>query len=181
MALCAMGSVGFRDRAIFRDLFCLTPDRQHEFSLTRVVHTGHAECVMHVQRFHPRSSLNAMTSGRIILSVDDEAGVLYSRQKILQAAGYDVLSASDGEQALDFLASAPVDLVVLDYSMPGINGEEVARKIKADRPDIPIILVSGLLMEAEALSCIDSFFTKGEGPTSLLEKIGQLLRPALPL
>ncbi len=59
------------------------------------------------------------SSSRIILSVDDEAGVLYSRQKLLQAAGYDVLSAADGEQALDFFASAPVDLVVLDYSMPG--------------------------------------------------------------
>jgi CheY-like chemotaxis protein len=44
--------------------------------------------------------------------------VLYSRQKLLQAAGYDV-SACDGEQALDFFASVPVDLVVLDYLMPG--------------------------------------------------------------
>jgi CheY-like chemotaxis protein len=58
------------------------------------------------------------SSSRIILSVDDEAGVLYSRQKLLQAAGYDV-SACDGEQALDFFASVPVDLVVLDYLMPG--------------------------------------------------------------
>ncbi len=119
-------------------------------------------------------------SSRTILSVDDEAGVLYSRQKLLQAAGYDVLSAADGEQALDFFASAPVDLVVLDYSMPGINGEQVARKIKADRPELPIILVSGLDIELETLSYVDSFFTKGEGPASLLEKIAQLLRPALP-
>ena len=112
--------------------------------------------------------------------MDDEAGVLYSRQKLLQSAGYDVLSASDGEQALDFFASAPVDLVVLDYSMPGINGEQVARKIKADRPDLPIILVSGLDIEMETLSYVDSYFTKGEGPAALLEKIAQLLRPALP-
>ncbi len=120
------------------------------------------------------------SSSRVILSVDDEAGVLYSRQKLLQAAGYDVLSAADGEQALDFFASAPVDLVVLDYSMPGINGEQVARKIKADRPELPIILVSGLDIEMETLSYVDSYFTKGEGPTTLLEKIAQLLRPALP-
>ncbi len=113
--------------------------------------------------------------------MDDEAGVLYSRQKLLQSAGYDVLSASDGEQALDFFASAPVDLVVLDYSMPGINGEQVARKIKADRPDLPIILVSGLDIEMETLSYVDSYFTKGEGPGALLEKISQLLRPALPM
>lgn len=136
---------------------------------------------MHVQQFHCGASLNAMTSSsRLILSVDDEAGVLYSRQKLLQAAGYDVLNACDGERALDIFASMPVDLVVLDYSMPGINGGQVARKIKADRPEVPIILVSGMPMEAETLLCVDSFFTKGEGPASLLETIAQLLRPALP-
>jgi CheY-like chemotaxis protein len=120
------------------------------------------------------------SSSRIILSVDDEAGVLYSRQKLLQAAGYDVLSACDGEQALGFFASVPVDLVVLDYSMPGINGEQVARKIKADRPELPVILVSGMPIEPETLSYVDSFFTKGESPAALLEKIAQLLQPALP-
>jgi CheY-like chemotaxis protein len=136
---------------------------------------------MQIQQIHPRTfSTTMMSSSRIILSVDDEAGVLYSRQKLLQVAGYDVLSACDGEQALDFFAAVPVDLVVLDYSMPGINGEQVARKIKADRPEVPVILVSGMPMEAETLLCVDSFFTKGEGPASLLEMIAQLLRPALP-
>ncbi len=115
-----------------------------------------------------------------ILSVDDDAEILYSRQKILEAAGYEVLNACDGEHALGICASVPIDLVVLDYSMPGLNGEQVARKIKADRPEVPIILVSGVPMEAETLLCVDSFFTKGEGPASLLEMIAQLLRPALP-
>jgi CheY-like chemotaxis protein len=84
---------------------------------------------MDVQQFHPSTFSEAMTSSsRLILSVDDEAGVLYSRQKLLQSAGYDVLNACDGEQALGIFASIPVDLVVLDYSMPGINGKQVARK-----------------------------------------------------
>jgi hypothetical protein len=52
--------------------------------------------------------------------------------------------------------------------------------MKANRPELPIILVSGMTMEAETLSCVDSFFTKCEGPASLLEMIAQLLRPALP-
>jgi CheY-like chemotaxis protein len=119
-------------------------------------------------------------SSILILSVDDEAGVLYSRQKVLRAAGYDVLNACDGEQALGICASAPVDLVVLDYSMPGLNGGQVARKIKAQKPELPIILVSGMDIEAETLACVDSFFTKGEGPALLLEKIGRLLGPVLP-
>jgi CheY-like chemotaxis protein len=133
---------------------------------------------MHLQLIHTRTYSTAMTSSnKLILSVDDEAGVLYSRQKVLQGAGYDVLNACDGEQALGFCASVPVDLVVLDYSMPGADGGQVARKIKADRPELPIILVSGLDIGPETLSCVDSFFTKGEGPASLLEKIDQLLRP----
>lgn len=136
---------------------------------------------MNVLESHSRVSSVAMTSSStIILSVDDEAGVLYSRQKVLQAAGYDVLNACDGERALDIFASTPVDLVLLDYSMPGMNGDQVARKIKAERPDVPVILVSGIPMEAETILCVDSFFTKGDGPAALLEKIGQLLRPALP-
>ncbi len=121
----------------------------------------------------------ALNVGRLILSVDDEPGVLYSRQKILEAAGYDVLSASCGEQALTILSSIPVDLVVTDYWMPGINGGEVAEKIKADSPQLPVILVSGFLVENESLSCVDSCFTKGDSPAALLAKIAQLLVPTL--
>jgi hypothetical protein len=56
----------------------------------------------------------------------------------------------------------------------------VARKIKADRFELPVILVSGMSIEPETLSYVDSFFTKGEGPAALLGKIAQLLRTALP-
>jgi len=110
-----------------------------------------------------------------ILSVDDEPGVLFARQKILEAAGYSVFSASCGEQALDILSSVAVDLVVTDHWMPGINGGEVARKIKAGRPRLPVILVSGFPVEKDTLSCVDSCFTKGESPAALLDRIGQLL------
>jgi CheY-like chemotaxis protein len=111
------------------------------------------------------------------LSVDDEAGVLNSRRKILEAAGYNVLSARNGEQALAFFAAILVDLVVLDHSMPGMNGGAIARAMKAKRPLTPVILVSGLAIEKDNLPGVDWVLTKGEGPASLLEKIRQLLPP----
>src|SRR5271169_4728872 len=76
----------------------------------------------------------AQLGGTFILSVDDDAAVLYSRQKILEAAGYYVLSASDGKQALGYFAAVLVDLVVVDYAMPGMNGGMVARFMKTKRP-----------------------------------------------
>lgn len=122
--------------------------------------------------------MNEITNsvGPFILSVDDDAAVLYSRQMILQAAGYNVLSASDGKQALGFFAAVLVDLVVLDYAMPGMNGGAVARLMKARRPLVPIVLVSGLSIDDETATCVDCCFNKGEGALALLlKRIGQLL------
>jgi CheY-like chemotaxis protein len=64
------------------------------------------------------------------LSVADEPGILVSRQLILESEGYEVLSSADGEQALRMFAGQPVDLVLLDYVMPGMNGGVVAREMK---------------------------------------------------
>ncbi|MGB8768387.1 MAG: response regulator [Candidatus Korobacteraceae bacterium] len=114
---------------------------------------------------------------KLILSVDDEASILFTRHQLLQAAGYDVLSAADGEQALCFFAAHPVDLVLLDYVMPGLNGGAVAQKMKHSKRDVPIIMVSALSNAETTLTCADWFITKGDGPVSLLEAISRLLAP----
>ena len=124
----------------------------------------------------------ATNVARIILSVDDNPLVLRTRQIVLEAAGYDVLSASNGEQALSLFDAVRVDLVLLDYSMPGIDGMHVAKQIKASRPLLPIILATGLPIADESLPCVDWIYRKGDGPSSLLAKITQLLPlpPAAP-
>jgi DNA-binding response OmpR family regulator len=114
---------------------------------------------------------------KLILSVDDEAGILHSRQMMLQASGYDVLNASSGERALGIFSTVLVDLAVLDYSLPGVNGAEVAKVMKARRPELPIIMVSGSQVGIEAHFCVDGFLLKGESPALLLEKIEELLSP----
>lgn len=68
------------------------------------------------------SPVAAREERKLILSVDDEVGVLFSRYKLLAAAGYAVLSASDGVQALGLFSSEKFDLVILDYNLPEMHG-----------------------------------------------------------
>lgn len=112
---------------------------------------------------------------KCILSVDDEPGILFTRQKLLESVGYEVLSAADGEQALHFFAAHDVDLVLLDYLMPGMDGGAVAQAIKHQKPLVPVIIVSASPVEERTLPCVDCFLRKGEGPALLLEKIRQML------
>jgi CheY-like chemotaxis protein len=83
-----------------------------------------------------------------ILSVDDEPGILFTRQRLLENAGYEVVSAADGEQALYFFAANAIDLVLLDYLMPHMNRGVVAREMKNRKPLAPVVgmaIYSGLL------------------------------------
>jgi CheY-like chemotaxis protein len=145
------------------------------FQLSReVLHMGPPP--LHASRNRER----AIDNPKLILSVDDEAGILYTRQKILEAAGYDVLSAADGEQALGFFAAILVDLVLLDFAMPGIDGGRVAQQMKAIRPLVPVILVTGLPIEKQSVPCVDWIYVKGDNPVLLLEKIDRLLSPPSP-
>jgi CheY-like chemotaxis protein len=112
---------------------------------------------------------------RVILSVDDEPGILVSRQLILENEGYEVLSATDGEQALRMFAERPVDLVLLDYVMPGMDGGVVAKEIRNHNPGVPIVLITASPVEEQSLNCVNCFIHKGDGPVLLLAKVKQLL------
>jgi CheY-like chemotaxis protein len=112
----------------------------------------------------------------LVLCVDDEVVGLRVRKILLERAGYQVLTAPDGHTGLELFANQPIEVVVLDYSMPGMHGGEVARKMRQTKPEIPILLLSayvGLPDEVRAL--VDIYMTKGEGAPALLSKIGSLL------
>ena len=80
----------------------------------------------------------------IVLTVDDEADVRRIIRRILERSGYQVLEASNGIEALELLASdARLDLLIADVEMPGLAGEELARKILATRPDQKVLYVTG--------------------------------------
>ena len=111
------------------------------------------------------------------MSVDDEAAILYTRQAILQDAGYEVLNAIDGEQALHIFASysACIDLVLVDYSLPGRDGGTLAEEMKRCKPSVPIILVSATATALETLTCVNGRINKGQSPAVLLGEIARLL------
>ena len=79
-----------------------------------------------------------------VLAVDDDALVLANTRAMLEDLGHTVIVAISGEQALDQLArTASVDLVITDHAMPKMTGSDLARKILALRPGLPIILATG--------------------------------------
>ncbi|MBN9616178.1 MAG: response regulator [Acidobacteriales bacterium 59-55] len=115
----------------------------------------------------------------LVLCVDDELIGLKVRKILLERAGYRVLTAPDGSAGLDIFSREPVEAVVLDYSMPGMNGGEVATKMRLTKPHIPILLLSAYMgLSSEVLSTVDLYMTKGEGPPVLLQKLSSLLQPS---
>jgi CheY-like chemotaxis protein len=111
-----------------------------------------------------------------ILCVDDHWNGLISRKMLLESNGYNVLEATGGEEGLRLLLSHPVDAVVLDYQMPGMNGDVVAAKMKRAKSHIPIMLLSSFgPLPKSKLEAVDIFLSKSEPPKVLLSKLQHLL------
>lgn len=106
---------------------------------------------------------------KLVLCIDGDKKALHARRLILEAAGYDVVTASSGSIGLRLLQRHPVDLVVLDYRMPEMDGEAVARQIRRTHPHVPIVMLSGQIdVPKRASSAVDALFAKGQPPAVLL-------------
>ncbi len=113
---------------------------------------------------------------KTVLCVDDEKIGLRVRKIMLESHGFRVLTASSGEQGLSLFDAHHVDLVVLDYYMPGLNGGQVAAEMRRRRPGVPIIFLSAYFSLPPAdLELANAFITKGDPPNVLIEKIEQLV------
>jgi two-component system, NtrC family, sensor kinase len=119
---------------------------------------------------------SSVTKKPVILCVDDESNGLEGRQMLFEDRGYEVLVAAGGEDALQQFTSHRTDLVLLDYHMPGANGDVIAECMKASQPDIPIAMLSADEdLPESALEWVDAFISKSESPASLLEIVEHLL------
>jgi CheY-like chemotaxis protein len=116
-----------------------------------------------------------------ILVVDDEVQVRTLARDILQGAGYQVLEAEDGEQALQLATShpGPINILLTDIMMPGINGKELADKLLVGRPEVKTIFMSGraaeVISDAGVLIPVDAFLAKPFTVERLLNKVRERL------
>lgn len=92
----------------------------------------------------PAERTGDMTQARRILVVDDSPEVLDVTRTVLNSDGYDVVAVPSGEEALERLGDEAFDLVLLDINMPGMDGWETLRLIRADDElyDLPVVLFS---------------------------------------
>lgn len=81
----------------------------------------------------------------VVLLVDDNKDGLLVRRALLEEQGFDVQTASDGQQGLKLFKALPFHVVVTDNRMPVMNGLELIREIRKEKPLTPIILLSGLV------------------------------------
>jgi adenylate cyclase len=122
-----------------------------------------------------------MTPETTVLVVDDQPQNLRLLDAVLSPRGYTVLTASDGQQALEVLRDRPVDLVLLDIVMPGMDGHEVCRRIRADERHafVPVVMItaSGSQERLESLeSGADDFVQKPFDQAELLARVASLSR-----
>ena len=87
-----------------------------------------------------------------ILIVDDEPAVQVTIRLLLERAGHRVVTAGDGRNGLAIFAAEAFDLLLLDICMPGMDGLETMRRVRQQRPLIPIIVMSGHLMPSDSRS-----------------------------
>ena len=118
-----------------------------------------------------------------ILVVDDEQTVRDFLQKALENAGYDVITASDGREALDKVSQFDVSLVLLDIVMPGLDGYEVLEHMR-QYEDIPVIMLTGIGGETTKIDTLalgaDDYITKPFSVEELLARIQAKLRRTEP-
>jgi CheY-like chemotaxis protein len=112
----------------------------------------------------------------MILCVDDEPTVLATRKLVLQSAGYQVLTASNGRDGLLIFSQQPISAVVLDYAMPEMDGSRVAEEMKRRHPEVPILMLSAYMyLPDTALENVDAYLTKTDGPVAMLSTLKSLL------
>ena len=121
-----------------------------------------------------------MAKGKILV-VDDEIYIVHILDFSLGMEGYEVLTALDGEQALEKARAEHPDLVVLDIMMPKLDGYETCKMLKADpkTKDIPVILLSAKDRNVDQKVGFevgaDDYITKPFSPRKLVERINTIL------
>lgn len=116
-----------------------------------------------------------------VLVVDDDPQVLKLLRVNFELEGFEVMSATNGEEALELVRGDTPDVVVCDVMMPGIDGLEVVRRLRAhpDTVSLPLVVVSAKAQQADVRAGLklgaDEYVTKPFDPAELIEIVQRLL------
>ena len=110
----------------------------------------------------------------LILCVEDNEVYLRLRKPVLEQAGYTVLSATTGTEAMKILRDAPVCLVLSDHMLRGRTGGFLAKQMKKIKRKVPIILYSG--KPPESMRNVDGFINKDESVPRFLSLVGDFVK-----
>jgi len=128
--------------------------------------------------------MQKLTSGAKILLADDEEAITDNLSPFLERAGFTVEVTGDGEEALHRVADFSPDLIVLDVLMPGLDGREVCRRLRATGNWTPIIMLTQVGSPAERAMSLeegaDDYINKPFDPYELVARIRAVLRRARP-
>jgi len=114
-----------------------------------------------------------------VLVVDDEVQIVTVLRGYLEKAGFDVVSAYDGREALRMARSESPDLIVLDLMLPGLDGLDVCRTLRRES-DVPIIMLTARVEETDTLIGLeigaDDYVTKPFSPREVVARVRAVLR-----
>jgi DNA-binding NtrC family response regulator len=112
-----------------------------------------------------------------VLCIDDNHNILEIHRALLESKGYRVVTALDGPTGIVLSREQSIDVVVLDFNMPGMNGNEVAQVMMREQPTLPVVIWSGYpsAIPESLRRCAYAVLQKSDGIGVLLSVIGSLV------
>jgi DNA-binding response OmpR family regulator len=115
-----------------------------------------------------------------ILVIEDDISILRGLKDNLEFEGYSVITETNGEKGLQVALKIKADLILLDIMLPGMNGYEICRKLKKEKPELPIIMITARGSEIDKVSGLDTgaddYVTKPFSIPELMARIRAVLR-----